>query len=66
MIRTTDAMIKAMNVQKLVERRAANVAAMASAKAANRADMASIFAEFICVDDAEIAVARDWLRNPAA
>lgn len=66
MIRTTDAMIKAMNVQKLNERRAANVAAMTSAKAAGRADMVAIFAEFIDVDDVEIANARAMLLNPAA
>ena len=66
MIRTTDAMIKAMNVQKLNERRASNVVALRKAKEAGRADMAAIFADFIEIDNVEIASARELMMNPAA
>ena len=66
MIRTTDAMIKAMNVQKLKERRASNLDALQKASEAGRKDMVALFKSWIEIDDRDIANAMTLLRNPAA
>lgn len=66
MIRTTDTMLKAMNVVKAKERLTANRDALARAEKAGAAEYVAIFKDWIATAEAEVATAEAWLRNPAA
>lgn len=66
MIRTTDAMMKAVVVQKKKEMLAANVDAMNKATAAGNKIIASVLAEMVAACIMDVAAAEAMLRNPAA
>ena len=66
MIRTTDAMMKAVLVQKAQERLSASRAALAKAQAAGADEYVAIFKEWIAVGEREVSDAVAMLRNPAA
>ena len=66
MIRNTDAMMKAVLVQKAKERLADSRAALAKAEAAGAAEYVAMFKEWIAVGEREVADAMAMLRNPAA
>jgi hypothetical protein len=66
MIRTTDAMIKAVNVQKAKERLASNRDALARAEAAGATEYVVLFKDWIATGEREVADAMEMLRNPAA
>lgn len=65
MIRNTDSMIKAMNVQKAKERMKSWHDALNGAIEAGNDDMANLFRGFIQDSAREIDEAMDVLRNPA-
>ena len=66
MIRTTDAMIKAVNVIKAKERLQDTIDAQQKAKAAGRNDLESVFEAMVAGCREEIAALDSLLRNPAA
>lgn len=66
MIRTTDAMMKAVMVQKKKEMLSDNIEAFRKATEAGAHDIASIFADWIEIGKLEVAQAEAMLRNPAA
>jgi hypothetical protein len=66
MIRNTDAMMKAVIVQKKKEMLAANVDAMNKATLAGNSEIAAVIAEMVAVSIIEVAAAEAMLRNPAA
>ena len=66
MIRTTDAMLKAVIVQKKKEMLAANIDAMNKATAAGNSAIAAVIAEMISACVMDVAAAEAMLRNPAA
>lgn len=65
MIRTTDAMLKAVQVQKAKERLQDSIDARAKAKAAGRNDLLPMFNKMIAAGRNEVATAEAYLRNPA-
>lgn len=65
MIRNTDSMIKAMNVQKAKERMKSWQDALNGAIEAGNDDMANLFRGFIQDSAREIDEAMDALKNPA-
>ena len=65
MIRTTDAMMKAVIVQKKKEMLAANIDAMNKARSAGSHEIADVLAEMVAVCVSEVAYAEAALRNPA-
>lgn len=65
MIRTTDAMIKAVQVQKAKEALRNNIDARAKAIAAGANDLVPVFDEMISACRADVARAEEFLRNPA-
>jgi hypothetical protein len=66
MIRTTDAMIKSVNVQKAKERLQGNKDALAKATAAGSQEFIAIFNDWVATSEREVAEAMALLRNPAA
>lgn len=66
MIRNTDAMMKAVIVQKKKAMLAANVDAMNKATVAGNSEIAAVIAEMVAVSIMEVAAAEAMLRNPAA
>ena len=66
MIRTTDAMMKAVIVQKKKEMLASNIEAMNKARDAGSHEIANVLAEMVAVCISEVAYAEAMLRNPAA
>jgi hypothetical protein len=65
MIRTTDTMLKAMNVVKAKERLASNRDALARAEQAKATEFVAMFRDFVSICETEVATAEAWLRNPA-
>jgi len=65
MERTTDAMMKAVQVQKAKERLAANRSALAKAESAGSDEYIAIFKDWIKISECELADAMVMLRNPA-
>jgi hypothetical protein len=66
MTRTTDAMMKAVIVQKKKEMLAAHIDALNKATSAGNSEIASVIAEMVAVSVIEVAAAEAMLRNPAA
>jgi len=64
MIRTTDAMLKAVTVQKAKERLEGNRAALVKAEAAGAHEFVAIFKDFIAIGEREVEDAMTMLRNP--
>ena len=65
MIRTTDAMLKAVQVQKAKERLADSRAALSKAEAAGAHEYVAIFKDWIAIGEREVSDAMAILRNPA-
>ena len=66
MIRTTDAMIKAMNVVKAKERLQNTLESQQNAKAAGRKDLEAVFEAMVAGSRKEIEMLERLMRNPAA
>jgi hypothetical protein len=66
MIRNTDAMMKAVQVQKIKERIADIQQSIVNALAAQRVDIADIFRAGLEVEKRNLSYAYDLLKNPAA
>ena len=65
MIRNTDAMMKAVIVQKKKEMLANNMVAYEKAKSAGAEDIAAIFLEWIEIGKREVDDAIAMMRNPS-
>ena len=66
MIRTTDAMLKAVQVQKKKEMLAAHIEAFKKATDAGAHEIAAMFADWIKIGEREVEQAMALLRNPGA
>ena len=66
MIRNTDAMMKAVTVQKKKEMLAANIDALNKATSAGNKSIAAVLAEMVAACVIDVAAAEAALRNPAA
>ena len=65
MIRTTDAMLKAVQVQKAKARLQDSRDALKKAQEAEATEFVALFTEWVQIGEQEVAMAEAFLKNPA-